>query len=106
MEKKLNEFKSTRDETIFDFTGFEECTDFVKIMNLIKVHIKPIESNYQGITDMNGYFIKDDIYVHVDFSSMVGNCFRLDSDQSENSIAMTRKWACIIFDQLLKGSSL
>jgi len=103
MEYKLTESGKTSTEKTFYFVGFDDWEDFVKIMKLVEEKIKPNESNYKGITDMNGYFKKDGITVEVEYSSMVGNCMIFKGTQTDANIEKVRLWAITIIENL-KGS--
>lgn len=103
MRYKLSESTSDDNKITYDFVGFDDWRDFVKIMNIIKDKINPNKSDYQGITDMNGYFEKDGLYIEVQYDEMIGNYLEFKGDQSERNIIKIREWANVIFENLMKS---
>ncbi|WP_459477390.1 hypothetical protein [Clostridium saccharoperbutylacetonicum] len=103
MQYKLTESISNDNKIIYDFVGFEDWKDFVKIMDIIKVKINPDKIDYKGITDMNGYFEKDGLYVEIQYDEMIGNYVEFKGDKSEENIIKIRRWINVIFDSLIKS---
>ena len=101
MKYELIETNQNNNEITFDFNGFDDCDDFVKIMNIIKGVIKPKICKYSGLTDMDGYFEKDGLRVVAEYNSMIGNYLIFNGDKTEVNIAKVRRWAKLIFDNLM-----
>lgn len=85
----------------FDFFGFDDWHDFNKIISIIKSTIRPTKIEWQGATDMNGYFEKDGVLVNLEYDSMGQNYLEYKGEQTETNLAKVRGWANIIFDNLM-----
>lgn len=101
MQYKLVESISENSKITYYFVGFDDWRDFVKIMNIVKNNIKPDKSNYQGITDMNGYFKKDGLYIEVQYDEMIGNYLEFNGDKTDENLNRIKEWSEIIFDNLI-----
>ena len=101
MQYKLAESISENSKITYDFVGFDDWRDFVKIMNIVKDNIKPNKSDYQGITDINGYFEKDGLYIEVQYDEMIGNYLEFKGDKTDENLNKVKEWAKIIFDNLI-----
>ena len=102
MNKHLAELSLKKGEIMFDFVGYEEWEDFIKIYKIIKEFLNPKEQHCIGLTDIYGYFIKDHIRIELEYDEMVGNsCIYKDTGNPED-LEKVRGWAKIIWDELQK----
>ena len=104
MDKKLVEGILKNNDLIFGFVGFDDWTDFDKIIAIIKNRINPDNLDYQGMTDMNGYFVKDGLHVEIRYNSMMGNDLVFKEERTEENLNKLRKWSKVIFDNLMIGN--
>jgi hypothetical protein len=101
IEKELIVNKKKNGELRFSFKGFDEWEDFVKIAKIIKVIIKPEDIHYSGLTDIAGYFIKDELKVEM-VCFMLGNYWSYKGEMSEEKMAKVRHWANMVFEVLMQ----
>jgi len=85
----------------YDFVGFDDWIDFEKIMRFVRTRIEPERANYQGITDMHGYFDKDGLHVELEYDGAVGNWLEFKGERTEQNLSKVREWANLIFDELM-----
>ena len=102
MDKRLIECVKEK-EVLCIFDGFEDWRSFVKIFDIISEKIKPDYSNFEGITDMHGYFDKYGLHVELEYNGMMGNFLVYRGSMDEESINTVKKWARIIFAGLMDG---
>lgn len=100
MQHKLSESISDTGTITFDFIGFDDWKTFVKIMEIVEDRIKPDKSNYQGVTDMNGFFEKDGLRVEIQYDEMIGNFLEFKGEKTNDNLIIIREWAQLIFDSL------
>ena len=101
MQYKLVESISENNKITYDFVGFDDWRDFIKIMDIVNKELKPNKTDYQGITDMNGYFEKDELYIEVQYDEMIGNYLEFTGDKTDENLRKIKEWAKIIFDSLI-----
>ena len=101
MQYKLVESISENNKITYDFVGFDDWRDFIKIMDIVNKELKPNKTDYQGITDMNGYFEKDELYIEVQYDEMIGNYLEFNGDKTDENLRKIKEWAKIIFDSLI-----
>lgn len=85
----------------YHFNEFDAGWDFVEITRIIKAKIKPQRINYEGITDMHGYFEKDGLRLKLEYDGMIGNWMEFKGEQTENNKAKVKELAQLIFDELM-----
>ncbi len=103
MEYRLTISDSKENTIEYDFIGFDNWTDFDKIIKIAKQGIKPDEIHYRGVTDMHGYFIKDGIRVDIEYDSMIGNWLVYKKEKNnEEHLEKVTEWARLIFDSLME----
>ena len=64
--------------------GFDYWEDFLIIVDVIKKYILPEEIKYSGITDIFGYFVKNELKVDMECTSMLGVIFTIPKDRLTN----------------------
>ena len=100
MEHRLTEVKK-EGLSRYHFVEFDDGMDFIRITEIIKNRIHPDRMDYYGIEDMHGFFEKDSLHVDLEYDGMIGNWMEFKGDQTEMNLAKVRKWAEIIFDDLM-----
>lgn len=102
IEKKLVEAPQENEDLAFYFNCYDYWEDFVLIFKIVNEKIHPEKSDYSGITDMDGYFIKDGIRMEVYFDEMVGNDMLYKSTGKAEDAEKARGWARLIWEELEK----
>lgn len=92
-----------KDLISYDFVGFDDWTDFDKIVHIVEDRIKPNLIDYHGWTDMHGYFEKDGLQVNIEYYDMGLNYLEFKGEQTERNKSKVKKWAQLIFDELMAG---
>ena len=102
MEKKLMEAPHENGDWAFYFNCYDYWEDFVLIFEIADEKIHPEKSDYRGITDMDGYFIKDGIRMEVFNDDMIGNRMLYKSTGKAEDAEKARGWARLIWEELEK----
>ena len=102
MEKKLIEVPEENGDWSFYFNCYDYWEDFLLIFNIADEKIQPMERHYRGITEMDGYFIKDGIRMEVFFWDMDGNRMVYKSTGKAEDAEKARGWARLIWEELEK----
>ncbi|MDR6553767.1 hypothetical protein [Paenibacillus qinlingensis] len=85
------------DFVVFDFEGYDTGVDLLDIIKIIRSQINPEKIEYIGITDMKGYFIKNNIKVLIEHNQWTGNTFKYEVG-NEHNIEVVRQWANTVFN--------
>jgi hypothetical protein len=101
MEKQLIETSYKNKEKYFYFVKYDDWKDFIRIVKIVKENIVPDKIKYSGITDMNGYFIKDGIRIEINYD-FTGNELLYKDTGNPEDLEKVRGWAKTIWDELQK----
>ena len=101
-EKKLRETPRNNGDLWFYFNGYGYWEDFLLIFKIVDEKIQPVERHYRGITEMDGYFIKDGIRMEVEFWDMEANRMLYKSTGKAEDAEKARGWARLIWEELEK----
>jgi hypothetical protein len=102
MDKKFVEYKSENNIWNFMFVGYCEWEDFDLIIEIVNRILNPDELQYSGVTDMQGYFIKDKLRILLSFNSMTWNELLYKDTGNPEDLEKVRGWAKTIWDELQK----
>ena len=103
MKKQLVEGTPREGWITFFFNDYDDSDDFTKIIQIIRQLIQPTKLYYNGLEDMNGYFIKDDIRVELEYDTMLGNMIEWKNDGHIENRKKVRKWVKTIWEALETG---
>ena len=78
---------------------------FQRSIDYIQKIINPSEDNFKnGYWDESrGYFIKDNIYVHLEYSNWTGTTLRVDENNGD--LSQVRQWAQDIYNTVNNNNS-
>lgn len=87
---------------MFYYKGYDYWEDFDLMFKIVDEKIHPEKSDYWGITDMSGYFVKDGVRMEVEFDSMCGNDILYKSTGKAEDAEKAKGWARLIWEELEK----
>ena len=100
MKKELREGTPKSGWVTFCFNGYDDCDDYLKIIDSIKEVVKPDKITFRGMEDMDGYFIKNGLKVTVEYDSMIGNMLEYENNGTSENLDEVRHWVKQIWDNL------
>ena len=102
MKKELIEYKEENGDIEFFFNGYDYWEDFDLIYDFVKDKIHPESDGRRGITDMDGYVVKDGIRMELRFDEMTGNEMLYKSTGKAEDAEKAKGWARLIWEELEK----